>query len=122
MIRVHPRARGAAGWKDVRPHEKKGPSPRTRGSRPGAGAGGVEVGSIPAHAGQPGYEDAQEGNAGVHPRARGAAHINMWHRCPAQGPSPRTRGSLAHAPLEVLFIRSIPAHAGQPLHKPLVRC
>ena len=93
-----------------------------------------QLGSIPAHAGQPSRTPRRRPDPRVHPRSRGAI-CTTWRRrviicgpsllargnrpglsTPGRpsGPSPLTRGNLHHANLGALLHRSIPAHAGQP--------
>ncbi len=112
--RVHPRARGGAGCSTEWSAYNPGPSPRTRGSRPGRLGRAAVQGSIPAHAGEPSSCSAASDGRRVHPRARGGAARMRGSATTPKGPSPRTRGSrLAHVPQQVV-IGSIPAHAGEP--------
>ena len=69
--RVYPRPRGgtaATAWTGYR---KQGLSPPTRGNRLSGGGASGDVGSIPAHAGEPSHSRRLRGVAGVYPRPRG---------------------------------------------------
>ncbi len=132
---VYPRARGGASSIRTRGKFIRGLSPRTRGSRGAAGGGGPHRGSIPAHAGEPTHpprppvlEGSIPAHAGepsenphsrkvdtVYPRARGGANGGHVYDVPPDGLSPRTRGSRAYTMNGTTWMRSIPAHAGEPL-------
>src|SRR5690606_7618350 len=71
-------------------------------------------GSIPAHAGEPAHRPCPWRRAAVYPRARGGAADVEQRPAPACGLSPRTRGSHDAPALGGAWIRSIPAHAGEP--------
>ena len=114
MNRVHPRSRGAAAHLRGLIVAAGGPSPLTRGSRHGGTEQAGQGGSIPAHAGQPQGHCLGQGDAGVHPRSRGAALAQTDRDSVLQGPSPLTRGSQTIDPLGHMEYGSIPAHAGQP--------
>ncbi len=114
---VHPRSRGAAVMVRTTPSRREGPSPLTRGSPFQALAGAARRGSIPAHAGQPHLSQRREPQRGVHPRSRGAAPAWMKGISAWPGPSPLTRGSPVLQDRHGLGLGSIPAHAGQPLHR-----
>ena len=111
---VHPRRRGEAdtiiGFAD----RAYGPSPQARGSRGGAAAAGVPIGSIPAGAGKPGDGGGCHRLFSVHPRRRGEASPDIPNIGPMRGPSPQARGSRAPVPHDARGRGSIPAGAGKP--------
>ena len=113
--RVHPRSRGAAFRASIATPDVSGPSPLTRGSPPHKAVAHCPPGSIPAHAGQPWTPDGRSLGRWVHPRSRGAAREARLHAVCGQGPSPLTRGSHLMQPRPPVHLRSIPAHAGQPM-------
>ena len=112
---VHPRSRGAAPLSAPALRAGWGPSPLTRGSRRADGAEVPLKRSIPAHAGQPSRAAAGSSCRWVHPRSRGAATSTREASSAVWGPSPLTRGSHTGQPGQQFSIRSIPAHAGQPM-------
>ena len=71
--RVHPRVCGEALRRVRDEPDARGPSPRVRGSRGGAGAHGRQPGSIPACAGKPGRLNVHSLRSRVHPRVCGEA-------------------------------------------------
>ena len=71
--------------------------------------------SIPAHAGQPPASPVRLAGLPVYPRACGATWMTAESRGSSRGLSPRMRGNLLAASGQSLPMRSIPAHAGQPL-------
>ena len=113
-VRVHPRSRGAAQPPCPPCLPVQGPSPLTRGSRLRKRRRLRAVGSIPAHAGQPGPGRPCTDRWWVHPRSRGAAGSFGAYTDQVVGPSPLTRGSPMLARVRDLAHGSIPAHAGQP--------
>ncbi len=90
---VHPRERGGARHASDSMTRRRGPSPRTRGSRMTPAFWAIRTGSIPANAGEPTAERQSLSPAAVHPRERGGAAWNNAHPASDAGPSPRTRGS-----------------------------
>ena len=111
---VYPRARGGADAPERAAPRNQGLSPRTRGSPLDAWVLLPKLGSIPAHAGEPGTQELVARLGRVYPRARGGAVGDLLTRARLGGLSPRTRGSHARAPARLSFSRSIPAHAGEP--------
>ncbi len=115
FLRVYPRPRGGASdpWPKAVP--SSGLSPPTRGSLRDGGVHRGVPGSIPAHAGEPvGIRD-ERFLPGVYPRPRGGA-IASWREAHAsQGLSPPTRGSRDALGNGRANVRSIPAHAGEPV-------
>ena len=112
---VYPRACGGAHDVGRGGSQRWGLSPRMRGSHRANPTLPATVGSIPAHAGEPHRRVLPPGRQAVYPRACGGAP--RWtNRTPAyRGLSPRMRGSRVSLGLGAVVIRSIPAHAGEPL-------
>ena len=111
---VHPRVCGEAAWTSAEATHRAGPSPRVRGSPPGACAPRPLPGSIPACAGKPRWPETSIGWNRVHPRVCGEARAALDWLSLGQGPSPRVRGS---PPVDVgadSRCGSIPACAGKP--------
>ena len=79
-------------------------------------------GSIPAHAGQPHSEHPREAADQVYPRACGATLSPPCRIVSGCGLSPRMRGNLIRVDAHGRLVRSIPAHAGQPLFRPYRKC
>ena len=74
----------------------------------------ANIGSIPAHAGQPHVVCECDAHAPVYPRACGATPCALCLTSVPYGLSPRMRGNLVYRGDDGLVIGSIPAHAGQP--------
>ena len=71
--------------------------------------------SIPAHAGEPLASHRVQAWYTVYPRPRGGAGENRHHNLLPLGLSPPTRGSRSLVLNGIHWVRSIPAHAGEPL-------
>ena len=71
------------------------------------------VGSIPAHAGETVAHCLINNLCQVYPRARGGNRYSFRFFKSVGGLSPRTRGKPRRPSLPVIWIRSIPAHAGE---------
>ncbi len=93
---------------------EEGLSPRTRGSPPRNSREPPDMGSIPAHAGEPPISRRLLATPRVYPRARGGTLVSVPTMGPAPGLSPRTRGSLCGPAWAEYDRGSIPAHAGEP--------
>ena len=90
---VYPRPRGGTPDATALHRLFRGLSPPTRGNLPAPGASKVNVGSIPAHAGEPGAASVNVDVAAVYPRPRGGTiDPPMRLDCPG-GLSPPTRGN-----------------------------
>ncbi len=113
-IRVYPRACGGATAIMRRRPDQTGLSPRMRGSQALRGATNVGLGSIPAHAGEPGAFRADRSAMRVYPRACGGALSQSELARRAKGLSPRMRGSRRYRSRSPAARGSIPAHAGEP--------
>ena len=111
---VYPRACGATKAKAAKGKAQQGLSPRMRGNRRRPLPFLAAIGSIPAHAGQPGLRPPRSALMAVYPRACGAT-ITMEDKQPHEiGLSPRMRGNPQYIGAAAMRLRSIPAHAGQP--------
>ncbi len=91
-----------------------GLSPRVRGNRRSEGGIPWHEGSIPARAGEPGLGDGGVDLLQVYPRACGGTVVDQKKRFNHYGLSPRVRGNRRFVGLSFLFLRSIPARAGEP--------
>ena len=133
-MRVYPRASGGTGVDDpyrnpatgLSPRERGNPppsprrrhttglSPRERGNLTWQEQSKIELGSIPARAGEPSARRPISGITGVYPRASGGT----YHASPGiskhQGLSPRERGNHHERIAGHERVRSIPARAGEP--------
>ena len=112
--RVHPRVGGGAREGAREPDVSQGPSPRGRGSHFYAVPRGVNRGSIPAWAGEPGRPPPPGAGLGVHPRVGGGAPSWKIRWNTTSGPSPRGRGSRGESGGRLRLCGSIPAWAGEP--------
>ena len=113
---VHPRARGEHFFFLALFLLAVGSSPRTRGTLLQHPPKISDRRFIPAHAGNTaGWAGCRSVEA-VHPRARGE-HLRPERRpYPLGGSSPRTRGTLRFRLCHCLYIRFIPAHAGNTIN------
>ena len=98
-----------------------GLSPRVRGSRRRGGRESSHGGSIPACAGEPGHGRGLYRRGGVYPRVCGGAYRDQSGDYPGRGLSPRVRGSLPCRQPGIPDERSIPACAGEPDGRLLVK-
>ena len=111
---VYPRPRGGTPKHCRPPLCGRGLSPPTRGNLVRRRAGDRNRGSIPAHAGEPANHAGNHHGAGVYPRPRGGTAEEARAAPPDPGLSPPTRGNPAIREGVDGFVRSIPAHAGEP--------
>ena len=112
--RVHPRACGESGPRARRRRSRAGPSPRVRGIPLRARVVDIEVGSIPARAGNPAGPSTTGCRPTVHPRACGESAGGGGARRRGPGPSPRVRGIRPPSTSRGRERGSIPARAGNP--------
>ena len=111
---VYPRARGGTLSGRFTPIPDQGLSPRTRGNLVENSRFFLQLGFIPAHAGEPWITLNGVDKAWVYPRARGGTRtLRTLQQC-RSGLSPRTRGNPYSKPMRYLEKGSIPAHAGEP--------
>ena len=115
-LRVYPRPRGGTG--DVRSVGQLfiGLSPPTRGNRLLRRHLSREVGSIPAHAGEPSSAPIPCTMPPVYPRPRGGTSSPEGNGVDIGGLSPPTRGNQRTIRTRTARRRSIPAHAGEPMN------
>ncbi len=113
---VHPRSRGEHRAVLRGRAMMAGSSPLPRGTRAGTTARGCQARFIPAPAGNTSRTPKQARSNTVHPRSRGE-HRRRW-RCflEATGSSPLPRGTLADIAAANVFLRFIPAPAGNTVH------
>ena len=114
--RVYPRPRGGTGQGFLRVRRHAGLSPPTRGNPSHLFCHVNRRGSIPAHAGEPGFPSVVCGTDWVYPRPRGGTPRNSSSVVNTPGLSPPTRGNLAKGRPVCRLAGSIPAHAGEPRH------
>ena len=93
-----------------------GLSPPTRGNRLQLAPKTPNVRSIPAHAGEPSTAKPSTAPPAVYPRPRGGTEAVNKNALDILGLSPPTRGNRDRQPSGVVWVRSIPAHAGEPRH------
>ena len=112
MYRDHPRACGEhAGDRQSRTHEP-GSSPRMRGTLSDVGDEVVQLGIIPAHAGNTCPQDSPIARIRDHPRACGEHYVTRYNQAYSLGSSPRMRGTQCLVLLLENVDGIIPAHAG----------
>ena len=111
---VYPRPRGGTTDTDCINPLANGLSPPTRGNRRKYRRGNPDTRSIPAHAGEPFANHADNRIHGVYPRPRGGTAIRVVLLDALQGLSPPTRGNRRATTPSKASQRSIPAHAGEP--------
>ena len=90
---VYPRPRGGTASSRIAASRKSGLSPPTRGNRRRGVARRAQVGSIPAHAGEPATAIAPPDTDGVYPRPRGGTPERVGGFLISEGLSPPTRGN-----------------------------
>ena len=112
---VYPRPRGGTTHMSSTGRSINGLSPPTRGNRALMLTLISPIGSIPAHAGEPRALNVLIREAAVYPRPRGGTRPMLGGIEFAAGLSPPTRGNPSVVSLFDYALRSIPAHAGEPL-------
>ena len=93
-MRVYPRACGGTNWRELEEEVAWGLSPRMRGNRYACLRYDHDVGSIPAHAGEPQSRRYWKAISGVYPRACGGTLVLDHSENYLSGLSPRMRGNL----------------------------
>ena len=116
---VYPRECGAASRMCSVAGNRRGLSPRVRGSPEPEYTSCLWDRSIPASAGQPLRIIEVVDECAVYPRECGAAQARSWAGTRLSGLSPRVRGSPSRNDCSGDFLRSIPASAGQPCNFPI---
>ena len=115
---VYPRACGGTTAAGVDDTAVAGLSPRVRGNHAGQQDDHLDVGSIPARAGEPRAGLVAGQHDGVYPRACGGTITFLSVRGRRHGLSPRVRGNLLCGGGGYPRRRSIPARAGEPRTTP----
>ena len=113
-LRVHPRGCGESPSRARRALTGPGPSPRVRGIHDRRRRVRVQVGSIPAGAGNPACARPCLRSRRVHPRGCGESLVQLCQAYRQAGPSPRVRGIRGAQPPDRRRRGSIPAGAGNP--------
>ena len=112
---VYPRPRGGTTASAAASMSASGLSPPTRGNHNAASYIERPRGSIPAHAGEPATRCHKSFRARVYPRPRGGTFGVIVRMPGRKGLSPPTRGNRRRSSPYDMVMRSIPAHAGEPL-------
>ena len=108
----HPRACGEHHCPATAARLAVGSSPRMRGTQVASSLDCPTHRIIPAHAGNTSNGGLGLAGAADHPRACGEHCLNLPRRQPANGSSPRMRGTLHYDGTISDGLRIIPAHAG----------
>ena len=112
--KVYPRPRGGTCHSQQSSVPRLGLSPPTRGNHPKNNPRTRQLGSIPAHAGEPRHNPLSNRPLGVYPRPRGGTAACGLCASLLSGLSPPTRGNRSAALAYRSLNGSIPAHAGEP--------
>ena len=115
QVAVYPRACGGTDGPDLSDAWEQGLSPRLRGNLAPERPEQPRDGSIPAHAGEPPQNTGGYDEQPVYPRACGGTDIGVRRDSGECGLSPRMRGNPTPSKTLPAQLRSIPAHAGEPL-------
>ena len=114
---VYPRVCGGTDGTTPSDDREYGLSPRVRGNRSAPAPPGTSARSIPACAGEPGAGGAGAGRGRVYPRVCGGTPCSLLRCRTVNGLSPRVRGNQAPDTIARLWVRSIPACAGEPAQR-----
>ena len=109
---VHPRAGGEHGVRVADRPQRRGSSPRGRGTQITTVSDFRAHRFIPARAGNTQCSNACSATAAVHPRAGGEHSVSWQMPCTTTGSSPRGRGTPERANPGATTRRFIPARAG----------
>ncbi len=112
--RVYPRTCGGTWALTAEGEPPEGLSPHMRGNRQQGRTAGIQVRSIPAHAGEPINVNLVEAEAQVYPRTCGGTLRLLRRDQRRRGLSPHMRGNRLRSARGSDAARSIPAHAGEP--------
>ena len=112
---AYPRSRGGTVSMSFCMRSFGGLSPLTRGNLFQLNLQQVQIGPIPAHAGEPLCVSSHPPPFWAYPRSRGGTTRQVIVLWPRWGLSPLTRGNLGNCDARNAFLRPIPAHAGEPL-------
>ena len=119
-LRVYPRVCGGTLHAAAMGADDYGLSPRVRGNLSEVLALAGEPGSIPACAGEPAWAASGIQRTGVYPRVCGGTTAMTDKQINLKGLSPRVRGNQSAVSVGGEMLGSIPACAGEPVHrKPL---
>ena len=118
--RVYPRACGGTLLRRFDLHYGEGLSPRMRGNPCCQALPQFQMGSIPAHAGEPHQSNSNQAQTRVYPRACGGTIFLHRDKIIASGLSPRMRGNPSSSRTSATAFGSIPAHAGEPPPPPWI--
>ena len=110
----YPRACGGTGPGESAKVTATGLSPRMRGNRGVMRLAALLLGTIPAHAGEPGSGIVTPPDSWDYPRACGGTRTAEPLERPCRGLSPRMRGNRHLLRGRRIPIGTIPAHAGEP--------
>ena len=112
--RAYPRSRGGTKPPTSARFENGGLSPLTRGNLLPISDEQLEIGPIPAHAGEPLSRLCSENLPTAYPRSRGGTKPPGCARFLSMGLSPLTRGNQFGRKKTASWTGPIPAHAGEP--------
>ncbi len=110
---VYPRGCGGNSGKSLAILSTRGLSPRVRGKRIVSFLYFLKIGSIPAGAGETATGRHWAGRHTVYPRGCGGNFLTVSDFSALVGLSPRVRGKHPTPAYETIFLRSIPAGAGE---------
>ena len=113
--KVYPRVGGGTSELMREIEDARGLSPRGRGNHGYPGCPSVQLGSIPAWAGEPRPIRRRSSGGRVYPRVGGGTHSTPPMPYTHTGLSPRGRGNRFWSRSRTWPVRSIPAWAGEPL-------
>ena len=112
---VYPRVCGGTLLVWVRCTKRRGLSPRVRGNHRVGPPPNLEIGSIPACAGEPQPPPPASGFLWVYPRVCGGTAAAAARVISSAGLSPRVRGNPPQGLINANSVGSIPACAGEPV-------
>ena len=115
LTQVYPRTCGGTVQRKVQGETQSGLSPHMRGNHDPEADGVPRGRSIPAHAGEPWWPRRTRARPRVYPRTCGGTTFWTVLSVVAKGLSPHMRGNPLQVRASLQNIRSIPAHAGEPL-------
>ena len=110
--RDHPRVCGEHSERRPTAFSRLGSSPRMRGARIGKYRDAVSTRIIPAYAGSTRQAGTEAAESRDHPRVCGEHSVRLVPCNRPPGSSPRMRGALLVAALELAVVGIIPAYAG----------
>ena len=114
VVQVYPRVCGGTHLDGEGDDAPLGLSPRVRGNQGAALPKDSAARSIPACAGEPGYDYLPMDSDRVYPRVCGGTSLGCPECLRRRGLSPRVRGNLSQKEAAAMLGGSIPACAGEP--------